>query len=278
MSTFDNGYAGDSLPDQIFLLTSHGLLLPSIRIACTIIDYPWLLIDLLSVFIASNSYHSCYSFDVCYFDDKTYHRALDNYCAKSLVITSMSLFLWRRRKVYAEEQNSRRWRFPYDLDRALCHHTLKDMVVAIRTHQHPIDAKTEEEACEPVPPDVLEYYRPWTVDAMNFVFHVLSFYLQVQQGRNSPGSVVVMVAAATVIGLAHLTDIIAHGVRLRAAVLVIVLFLWGLSNLLFFEDEAFGARGHSLWHVFGFSAAWVYYRSGPVFSATDKSCVRLRRQ
>ena len=95
----DQGYPYSSATARTFLILTHVALLPTMRLAWPIRNSaPWLLFGLLGCLFASSSYHTCYSFDVCFFANAKIHKHGDHFLSTMLAVDIFTTFLWYRRR------------------------------------------------------------------------------------------------------------------------------------------------------------------------------------
>lgn len=91
-----SGYPDSSSAARAYLVLSHVLLLLPIRDAWRVRDeLPELLVSLASCLAASTTYHACYSYDACVFEERRIHRHLDHIFSGAMPLVLLTTFLWR---------------------------------------------------------------------------------------------------------------------------------------------------------------------------------------
>jgi len=228
-------------------------------------DVPFLLYSLLACLVASTSYHTCYSFEICYFDDIFYHRHMDYFCSLMLIEVLFTVALWRRRQPHPlpplGHNPIRKWK---------CARRPRALLNPILRYVAKVNVDDPRLARTP-----LEYYRPWIVDPLTFALHLINAYVHIHQGKSHIGSLVSFGIAVVLLGAAHLVEIIRYKLKLRLGVFVVVMTPFAVSYLVFFTSEQYGAIGHSLWHLLGFSGVYLYLRLFPFFTEHDGSYIYL---
>jgi len=267
MSTSANGYAYDPPLARAFTLTSHAPLIYAIFLAWKIReDVPFLLYSLIACFVASNYYHACYQYQTCYFDDIMYHRHLDYYCSLMAIQVLFTVALWRRRIVGKAPTPPwlrvvSRWK---------CSRRRRAFFEPILRHQVPANVDDPGSGST-----VLEYYRPWIVNPLTFLMHVINAYVHIHQGIGRLGSLTSFIIALVVFGGFHIGEIVRFKLKMRVGVFFLVATPFAISYFVFFTDERFGAIGHSMWHFLGMSGIALYLKFLPIFVEHDGSHVFL---
>lgn len=264
----EHGYPGASLPARLLLVFTHLMMVRTLCRAWRVREaIPWLFISLLGCYVASSSYHACYSFDVCVFTQREMHRHADHHWSLMLAAIQPLIFRWHVRRIDARAARAVR-------------PTARRFVVTVAATGPPrgaVSAPLGERGSPAAPaPRHLLYTYPLNYDRLILVLHALGIYLHVRMGLYRYSNMTTLVVAWGVTAVSVAVDALMHGLRLRMSILLKVALLTAAGYGVFMVDRVLGAMGHNMWHVLAFGAIDLYVGEGPLSTGRDGLHVTLR--
>lgn len=258
------GYPDADPVGRWLLVLSHLLLIPSIRLAWPARNhFPELVVAFVACFVASSTYHACYSLDACYFDDKRVHRHLDHIFSGMLFPVLCGTFLWDVRQVPRCAHPSHATRT------SVWVHETSAAELVVHVARRP--GGSAGAAAAAAGNQCLAHVRPTILGPLYAAAYLAMAATHLHNGIDRYRSTIVLAAGVAAVVAAHVAGVVAlapaGGVRVEWRLLGGLLLLLAVALSTFTLDDTLGAWGHDAWHALVFGGMYAYLRLGPIVSS-----------